>query len=298
VSSPPRPEVHLLTAISFHYHRAKLPFLRAVAAEQPSLGATVTLNVFTNASAPQDLESIEACLPPASNGFGSRIIGVPPQAHPYFLTWAHKHALRTTFIDSPGLTHFLYLEDDILVTRANVAYWLSARETLRPFGLLPGFFRVERRGATGRSVSTDLTRRIRLWKAPALRLDARRWFIGLDNPYHAMYLFDRELALEHMAGPAINPDFGPWRIREQAAQGQTFVGAPPGFRARTVVPFDPEALRIPSECHVRHLPNNYGDDEASPFGKIELDDLVRSPALARAYARLASLTSGRPGPQA
>ncbi len=279
-------DAYMLTAITFHYVTARLPFLRSVVAEQASLAARVTVHVFTNTHDPVELRNIESCVPPKSDNFDYRIIPVPPQAHPYFLTWTHKQSLRVDFAQNPAFTHFMYIEDDILVTSANVAYWLAARQDLRPFGLIPGFIRVEQSAATGTWVSTDLREAIPLWRTPALRLSPRRWFLNLRYAYQAMYLFDRELANEHLAGPAMSPEFGPWNIRERAAQGQTFVDVPRGFKTRNVVPFDPQSLRIDPICHVHHLPNNYANDSRWGHGTVRLDRVVAKPVLGRLYARL------------
>ncbi len=276
----------MLTAISFHYLPARVPFFRTVVAEQPSLAGRVTVHVFTNTHDPVELRDIEACLPPRTDTFSSKIISVPTQAHPYFLTWAHKQSLRGDFAQDPSYTHFMYIEDDILVTSANVSYWLAAREDLRPFGLIPGFIRIERCEADGTWVSSDLREAIRLWRTPALRLSPQRWFLNLRYAYQAMYLFDRELALEHLAGPAMSPEFGRWNIRERAAQGQTFVDVPGGFRTRNVVPFDPRSLCIDSDCHVHHLPNNYANNPRWGHGTVTLDRLVAKPVLGRLYARM------------
>jgi hypothetical protein len=135
-------------------------------------------------------------------------------------------------------------------------------------------------------VSTDLRQTIRLWETPILRLSPQRWFLTLRYAYQAMYLFDRQLASEHLAGPATSPEFGRWNIRERAAQGQTFVDVPAGFRTRNVVPFEPQSLRIEAECHVHHLPNNYANPPRSGHGTVTLDRPVALPALGRLYARL------------
>jgi hypothetical protein len=279
-------DVSLLTAITFHFVPARVRYFRTVVEAQPSLAGRVTVHVFTNTHDPAELREIEACLPPKSDTFDYRIISAPPQAHPFFLTWVHKQSLRVDFAQDDSYTHFMYIEDDILVTRPNLAYWLEAREPLRPFGLIPGFLRVERREHDGCWVSSDLRQPIPLWRTPTLRLSQERWFLNLRYAYQAMYLFDRALALEHLAGPAMSPEHGRWNIRERAAQGQTFVDVPRGFKTRNVVPFDPRTLRIEPGCHVHHLPNNYGIKPFFGHGTVTLDRVVSRPALGRVFARL------------
>ena len=159
-----------------------------------------------------------------------------------------------------------------------MAYWLEAREQLRPFGLVPSFFRVERAQGSAVWRSTDQIVRACARLLPHVRISPSLWFVNLFNPYQGMYLFDRELAAEHAAGPAIRRrGFGPWEVRESAAQGQTFVAVPRGFIARNAVPFDPRDNTIPQHCFVHHLPNSYADNPASPFGKLAVPDGLLAP---------------------
>lgn len=278
-------DVSLLTAITFHYVEARLPFLARVAAEQPSLGGRVRVRVYTNTADPAERARIEGAFPPRTASFEVGVVTVAAQAHPFFLPWAHKEALRGEFTSDASLTHFLYLEDDLLVRAESLAYWREAREELRPLGLLPGFLRVERSRATGEWFATDLLRPVRPWRDRLVRTAGGRLWVQFRVPYQGMYVLDRELAAEHLAGPAAHPDFGEWKIREQAAQGQVFVDVPPGFRSRSVVRWDPALRTVPPECRVHHLPDNYANDPASRHAKVPLDRIVALPAVAGLLAR-------------
>jgi hypothetical protein len=281
----PATDVSLLTAITFHYVEARLPFLARVAAEQPSLGGRVRVRVFTNTADPSERALVEDAFPARTPSFDLRVVSVPPQAHPYFLPWAHKEALRGEFTSDASLTHFLYLEDDLLVRRENLDYWREAREELRPLGLLPGFLRIERREATGEWYATDLLRPVRPWRDRPVRAPGGHLYLQLRNPYQGTYVLDRELAAAHLSGPAARPDFGEWKIREQAAQGETFVDVPPGYRSRSVVRWDPSARTVPPACRIHHLPDNYANDPASRHARIPLDRIVRLPGLVELLAR-------------
>ena len=41
------------------------------------------------------------------------------------------------------ITHFLYLEDDILIDKLNFNYWINSRKILKKFNLIPAFVRTE-----------------------------------------------------------------------------------------------------------------------------------------------------------
>jgi hypothetical protein len=280
-------EVHLLVCISFHYVESRLVYLREVLAQQPALAGQVDVRVFTNATNQGQLESIRACFPADADNSVFRIVPVCALPHPFFLTWAHKQVLTNDFLNDPAYTHFMYIEDDLLVRPENITYWLAAREALRPYGLIPSFFRVEKDDRDGVWRSTDQVRKVKLHKTPRVRLkNEKRWYINLKNPYQGMYLFDRELASEHVAGPAMHPDYHAWGIREQANQGQSFVQVPKGFKSRNVVPVDADRLAPEPCCRVHHLPNNYANDPTTRYGKIPVAGVVFLPRLSGFIARL------------
>jgi hypothetical protein len=233
----------------------------------------------TNTDIAEQLDAIRACFPPAAEQFSCETFVAGPLDHPFDLTWVHKKILTGVFLPDSAFSHFLYLEDDLELTPEGVAYWLEAREQLRPFGLIPSFFRVERTQGDTVWRSTDQIRRVCAPLLPQVRISPSLWFVNLPNPYQGLYLFDRELAAEHVAGPAVRKGFAPtgWQVRECAAQGQTFVGVPGGFIARNVVPFDPRDNSIPPRCFVHHLPNTYADDPASCFGKLAVPDGLLAP---------------------
>ena len=273
----------------FHYVESRLQYLRQALATQPLLADRVRVLVITNTGTAEQLDAIRACFPPATEQFSCETFTAGPLDHPFDLAWVHKQILTEVFLPDPAFSHFLYIEDDLELKPEGLAYWLEAREQLRPFGLIPSFFRVER-AQSGAWHSTDQTARVCARLLPHVRISPSLWFVNLPNPFQPMYLFDRELAAEHAAGPAIRRGFGPWGvrlsessqsvygdIREDAAQGQTFVAVPRGFIARNAVPFDPRDNSIPHHCFVHHLPNNYADNPASPFGKLAVPDGLLAP---------------------
>jgi glycosyltransferase involved in cell wall biosynthesis len=64
-------------------------------------------------------------------GPGVKVVtGLPDPNNPWSLTWAHKH-LFSAALDS--FDHFLYVEDDILVSAENIRAWMDAAPHLRPY---------------------------------------------------------------------------------------------------------------------------------------------------------------------
>jgi hypothetical protein len=283
----------LLSCILFHYVESRLQYLQQTLATQPLLADRVRVLVITNTGTAEELDAIRACFPPAAEHFSCETFTAGPLDNPFDLGWVHKQILTGVFLPDPAFTHFLHLEGDLELKPEGVAYWLEAREQLRPFGLFPSFFRVERAQGSAVWRSTDQTVRVCARLLPHVRISPSLWFVNLPNPHQGMYLFDRELAAEHAAGPAIRKGFGPWdKLRpgvESAGQGQTFVAVPRGFIARNAVPFDPRDNTIPQHCFVHHLPNNYADNPANGFGKLAVPDGLLAPLRLTAWTVLGGL---------
>ncbi len=262
----------LAIAVTFHFAPARLGFLRQIAAEFEQLADLVEIYVITNVTDAFNQSQIRQAL--ALRDCEPQILAPALLGHPFLLTWCHREVFRQRFEQDPGISHFLYVEDDIRVRPHNIQYWLRGREALRPFGLIPSFLRYERRGNQGADLATDIIDPVDRLKLPNVRLSEQYVFLNLPNPYQAMYLLDRELMAEMIDNPRCGPEFGPWGIREKAAQGVTFSNVPNGCFSRNFVGFDAARGEIDPACLVHHTPNNYADDPKSRFGTIPVQDLV------------------------
>jgi hypothetical protein len=227
-------------------------------------------------------------------GLGQRIAVVPwdHRRHPFRLPWSHKPIFRalTTRYDAfaHGVSHLVYLEDDLRLADGALDYWCAFRPLLAPFGLLPGFTRIE--GEPAPSFMTDMTEADPVGVLPSIRVTMPAAFafgdgiatcVNLRSPYQACSVLDAELADEHFRASffrsyqrsRISTELGSrWNIRERAAAGAVFDHVPPGFQSRNVVALgdDGGRLRPLDECLVEHLPANYANDPGSVFGKVPL----------------------------
>ncbi len=189
--------------------------------------------------------------------------------HPYYLTWAHKAVLARA-CRRGVFTHCVYLEDDIRFTDEAFSYWRATRPVLAPYGLIPGFVRVERVDGSAFVIDQRNPQRNDL---PRLRIPldeprggAAATFVNLEGPYQGMYVMDRVMAREHFRrSPARTPyrsrSVVHWGTRERAAIGPIFDHVPPGFGSRNVVPVQQETdatkpVLAPS-CLIEHLTRNY-----------------------------------------
>lgn len=254
--------MQLVICLTFHYVECRRKYLHKAAAHFPFFADQVELAVFTNTSEPEQVSSILDSLPRAEN-FSATVHSIERLSHPYMLTWAHKNYLRYVATHRRDVDAFMYTEDDIEIRPRTLAYWFAERETLRPFGLYPSFFRVEKHPDTGSLISVDIEAPMDLSKWPRAQIRDDLYYYNFSNAYQGMYVFDRELMEEHLQGPAVNPTWGPWDTRENAAQGQAFVNIPNGFEARNVFPVNPLTWQLDPLCLVYHLPNNYVQDPAS-----------------------------------
>jgi len=266
------PPIRLAICVTFHYVEMRLKYLAALSSRFGSLAESVAATIVTNTCSPDHHRQVSEVF--RKDGIDVAIFTPQGLGHPYLLPWSHFVVMREKFADT-SISHFLYLEDDLLFTQQHVNYLLEAREMLRPVGMIPALFRVEQNPVDREWYCTDQLERVDAAKCPRLGVNAANGlgFINLPSPYQGMYFLDRELMAEHLDGPSSTPDFGNWCIREKAAQGLTFVRVPEGFTSRVMVPYYPDEKRIAQCCLAHHLANSYVLNPASPHGKIKVESL-------------------------
>lgn len=188
-------------------------------------------------------------------------------SNPYMLCWEHKKYLSE--VVNQGYTHFLYYENDQLVTQSSLDYWTNARDMFLRNGLnfIPAFHRVEH-NTNGEIYSMDCLRPVDRSKRPILEFQGQR-FISMCQPYQGMYMMDLDLVSEHFASKFFSyNDSYEWGIPEQANIGNMFDNIPQGFEHRLLVPLD----RF-SDCWIHHIQNKYVNDPDDLFAKIPIKSL-------------------------
>lgn len=275
----------LLVAISFHFVAERLKYLRETTRDLSSFADEVHLVVVTNASDGESHRQISEHVPQLDR-FD---IAVPALlGHPFLLTWVHRNIFKTRYEEQEDISHFLYIEDDIKLTSENIAYWLEGREKLLPFGLIPSFLRYELKDGSTQKLATDITGRVFLPWLPRVRISSDYHYINLPEPYQGCYLLDRELAGEHLFGPSSSPDFGPWNIREKAAQGVTFLDVPKGSFSRNFLGVKVADGTVDSRATIHHIANNYANDPMTKFGKVPIDRIFTGGNFFPSYPKKAS----------
>ncbi len=264
----------LAICVTAFYDERRLGYLERASSHFRELADEVVVCLITNTSDPEERARLSACVEAA--GISASFCTPTGLGHPYLLPWAHFTVFRRQFADDASISHFMYIEDDTLVTRDAIEYWVEWHAVLNPARLMPSFLRVEKKHDDDRWYSTDCMQPARISQSPRASLDDQIIFVNLANPYQGMYLLDRALMAEHLGGPSSSPDFGPWPIREKAAQGLTFASPPQGFTSRNLVPYLPGTQTIDERCFVHHLPNNYANDlsPSNPFAKIPVTGVL------------------------
>ncbi len=151
----------------------------------------------------------------------------PNLTDPLLLPWAHKPLIVQRFLREPDYTHYIYLEDDIQFSFANLCYFLKYRQSLRRVGLLPSFVRVEYNFSDDELYSSDQTGFIPIDNRAAVRRDGLL-FMNIGNPYNAAFVLDRELAEE-----LLQPGHSGWRPAKQFINGVHGNEQPGDFASKT-----------------------------------------------------------------
>jgi len=263
----------LLITIAFHYAEERLENLSKVVSQFKYLADNVTAVIITNSS--DEIHRKQLC-DIFENNVEVFVFVPDPLFHPYLLTWCHVGVFKNRFKEDPTITHFMYLEDDMLIQPHNIDYWLKGREELRNYGLIPAFCRYELRPNSDEKYHVDNIHTKNFVNLRRLSISDEYAYINLPNPYHAMYLMDRELIEEHLFKTDNNILAGSMYtgVREQAAAGLVFTNVPENFESRYVIGFDITNKKIDSGSWIHHTTNNYTNHNDTPFGKIKADNLI------------------------
>ncbi len=280
-------EVRLLVCITHLFRAARLKYLSEVLFSLYGLDVSrVDVTVFTDASQQSDLALLERLFSKLCSPRMTVAISSHPEVTAALTTlpWIHKAFMKDRHLaqDSP-YTHYLYLEDDMLFSQVNLAYFLNFRAGLKAFGLIPGLVRYEY-NETEHDIFTagQLGQQDFLNKTRVVCRDID--LVCLDEPYAALFILDRELMDEYISSRSFDSEASVgvvgWGSVQRAAMGLTWENVPAGFRARQVVPLRTGTTVPDAMCWVRHLPGRYTNDySASPnfvLGKTPMDGIFVS----------------------
>jgi len=274
--------------IAFMYRESKLKILEQVLMEHKNWGAVVCdVAITTNTNDKNEIKKIEEIGRKAEiNNF--QVVSYPELPNNWLLPWAHKPLLLAAY-NLKKYDYYLYSEDDIFITKANIEYFDQHRILLKKFHLYPMFTRVEWSKRNAQWVFTDIQHRIRLDQTSCIKfsnVDYEYDYYCSTNPYQAMLMYDNELMNEHINSQTFdirlyggvenissNPNHPGGGVAEKAALGLTFQGLTSTLTSRCLIPLHHYYHCIDTRAFVHHLGDAYADKH-DIFGRITVFDLV------------------------
>ena len=268
----------LAIAVTFHYNEDHLQHLRKISEQFPLLAESVSVHVVSNEGDRDKKQRIAASVRQGRD-FDVQVHTPTYLGHPFLLTWCHFYVFRILFELDKDITHYMYLEDDILVRPDNIDYWLRSYETLKIFNLIPAFLRYDTDERSMDIYSTDQRQKSEFSQLAKVKISNDYCFLNLIDGYQGMYLLDRELMNQHLNGPSSIPEYSYFSgIREKAAAGLSHTNVPQGCLHRLFTGYDLALQRIDPGSLIHHLRSTHSraNAETHPVGYIKVEDLIIS----------------------
>lgn len=273
----------IAACIVFHYNPKRLSFLSEICKNIQLINNNTDITLVVNKEGLKNQKKIKKELSKKTkiklNFFNPKNL-----LDPRLLTYSHFEIFKKK-IKSKKYSHFLYLEDDILINEKNIKYWMLARKSLLKTKLIPAFLRTEINQKNKEKYLVDTTKRnFYFFQSKVLNNQKDIAFLNLYNFFTPTYFYDRELMLEHLNGPSSSIDFGHGTfninyinqdmislgVMERAATLLAYKDVPNGFFHRNVIPVDTNTKLIKECCLIKHLSNRFTKEKESIFGKVPL----------------------------
>lgn len=250
--------------ITFHFVRERIRFLNRIISECGSYPGTADIFIHTNVQFNSNL------LFEHTTGKLNLIVHDMRGQNPYLLTWKCRGLLRELKDDYDV---FMYLEDDILVPREAIDYWLQYAPLAKSRNYNLGFVRTEVTGRPdGAECITDLPK-VRLPRVYA-SIEGVEFIFNSVNPYCAFWIYDKDTFARWTDSPLYDPkNIKEFDVREKSATG--LHGPLTRWFSGTVIPVVDSGSKLHPACKVRHMGNNYTRN--SHFCTVMFDEAVAPP---------------------
>jgi hypothetical protein len=182
--------------------------------------------------------------------------------HPFLLTWSSRNLLKSQKDD---YDIFMYIEDDILVPKKALEYWLKYNKELITESYNLGFVRIET--YNNEEYITDITERM----DTLIMINGVQYCVN-KNPYCAFWIYNKDEFNNFLNSRFYNLDTIPKTcdVRELSAFGLHGDGFP--WYINTVIPIENGMLT--DACRIYHMPNNYVNT-CSKFATINFKDAIK-----------------------
>jgi hypothetical protein len=273
--------------IIFFYKEERIKFLKKICENLEKIDNNIDITLIVNKVGFDKKEEIKNKI---SSNTSLKIDFFYPKnlLDPRLLTYSHFEVVKQKLLDK-SITHYLYLEDDILIKPENIKYWVIANESLKKYGLIPVFLRTEKNKIDNELYLVDSIQKNNVFWQPKIATQKKNCgFINLLDYFTPAYFYTRELMLEHIEGPSGSIDFGHatyderWNIPKMQEQGVmerastllAFKDIPKGFLHRNVVPIDFNKKILKNYCLIEHLSDRFTNVD-SCFGNIKVNNIFK-----------------------
>ncbi len=179
----------------------------------------------------------------------------------HYLTWKCRDLLK---FQKDDYDIFMYIEDDILVPKKAIDYWLTYNEKLIANNYNLGFLRIEVKD--NEEFVTDIIGHL----DKSIILENQMFSVNDKNPYCAFWIYNKNEFLNFINSNLydLNTASIGYGIRESSAIGMH--GVHNNYYKNTIIPLEDNSLD--SSCRIYHLPNNYAYSNL-PFAKTKFKDV-------------------------
>lgn len=252
--------MRIVQHISFFYLEDRLQYLNQIILESNKYHFNTDIFIHTN------VQFATNKLPPYNNGKVTIIQHDLTGINPHYLTWKCRDLLKQ---QRNEYDIFMYLEDDILVSKKALEYWLNHNHRLIELNYNLGFVRIEVNAQNKLEYIHDITNLHGGRLDTFIELDGKKFCVNNKNQYCAFWIYNKHEFNRFIDSKYYDiNNIANYYIREASAIGLHGWETP--WYKNTVIPLVDNKLH--PDCRVYHLPNNYVNDSSSPFAKVLFTD--------------------------
>ena len=186
--------------------------------------------------------------------------------NPFYLSWKCRELLQTQ-VDLYDI--FIYIEDDILIFKDTLNYWIKYKDMCINNNYNLGFLRIEKNekdeiywvDSANRPIFSSIT-----------YIDNQPFVLNNVQAYCASWIYDKSEFIRW-----INSSY--WNIENIKSLGQQFIRevsaigfSNEGYKG-TIIPLE-NFNKLDKNCIVHHLDNKFIKDMTTPFGKLNFNNSV------------------------
>lgn len=266
--------------ICFYFSQRKIKTLKTNILNISKYNFTKNVVIITNNISNENQKKIHKILKDKIKNYSIVIVKNLPDNN--FLPWHSINVMKEKIKDK-SYTHFMFLEDDIIVSSKNISYWLHFRKILKRYNLIPNFLRCEK--FRGKYYSVDNPKVILKNKMPTIFSETMNYgFINSKYPYSGMYLMDRDLLKSFLKSDASKIDFSftnrvmrsLYPIKELVNISYAYLTVPRGYHNRLVLPFfKKKVLQSSIILHSELKYVSHKNMNKIGYGTIEINNLIK-----------------------